>query len=281
MTSPLVQFGYRFSAPNGGAGHAQDWIFPPPEYVQGAGNANCRSRAGVILAGVGFSGGTTGGTANACWQGTDSFQYFVGTDATSFAGQHFAGVLPLHLRAGGDGKDYVDPTISDQLVYRYICRMTKGPGNNPLNTGTHDFGFQIHRNSGLSGGCFKNNLDGWFFQLKDDATVTVGVRGQNGVVAQDVNVGDTATTWHSYEWRFTNGTKQQFARVQAFIDGQPVALPALTAAYGPGTNNPLVQMVGGITAFRPYINCDSGVANSSILVAQLRMICATDLASAL
>jgi hypothetical protein len=166
---------------------------------------------------------------------------------------------------------------TDEIAYtRIIWLMAIGNAPGAVNT---DFGGYVVQAASatpdmrlMSGGIL-----GFGFQFPSLTSVQFVVRGPNGLVTLAMPSITDSTILHAYELRILPPTSTQFAQLQAFVDGAPLALPALSASWAVGTNLPPLAILGGKLGFAVGA-VNNSLAAANLLIQQLRVINAPTLA---
>jgi hypothetical protein len=160
---------------------------------------------------------------------------------------------------------------TDDLAFTRIIWVGMAMGNPVGGAATDVGGYVIQANSAtpdmrlMSGG-----IPGFGFQFPTQSTIQFVIRGPNGLVTLAIpQISDLLL--HTYELRILPSTRANYATLQAFVDGVPLALPALSSSWAPGTNLPPLLIVGGKLGFAPGLvnNC---LASANLLINQLRVI---------
>ena len=268
-TALAVALGNPFNAsPLPGAGRWRDYCFPEPAFL---GPTLNQQQAGIRPA-------SNGATA---------FPIFARTVYTADPGQPtgpvmFNGVNVMAVLSGaaagqGFACTCIQPRLTptpltvDDMAFNRIVFIGMGMGNPPGGAATDVGGYVVIPNSGtpdmrvMSGG-----ISGFGFQFPTQSTVQFVIRGPNGLVTLAIpQINDLLL--HTYEMRILPSTRTAYAQLQVFVDFVPLALPALSSSWAPGTNLPSIAITSNRMGFAPGLinNC---LASANLLINQLRVI---------
>jgi hypothetical protein len=248
-----------------GAGRFIDVGFPVP-YATVPNMLLSITRAGVVLNNTNTgAGGLT--TTVGCSDGVDCVQL-----CTSAVGDlnsvTFSGSLICHVRTTAGGF-LGGPGAGDETnVYRVVACLA-GVGIDPAAAG--DFGLEVLV---VAGGTFVlAGATGWAITLASNSVARFDVRGPNGLVSYNLTAAPFDTRkFHAYEIRLYSATFTAPGRVEAYVDGVRIPLPALTATWAAGTNNPPAVIAG----FVPAVVNRAGVASNKLQISSVRLIAGVD-----
>lgn len=230
------------SALSPGAGRMIDFLWPDP----GNATATMRTR---LMAASNATGQTqaNGAAISEIHDAIYEMDYVTLTTAAT-AGSEAAvafsgGVSVLHFNTKSNLG--VPAPCNDMLVTRLYANMFIPQGaSGPLNDGLHDFGFFLLKNGANLP--LSSNGQGFGFQIADAHTVQFISRDNTGVVTTPLTAAPfDCTVPHCYEMRITAATNSTDARLQALIDGAPVALPVSQSSWAAATRRLPPNVTGG------------------------------------
>lgn len=261
-TSLAVQFGGPYSATQlAGTGRFRDFSFPEPAYLQGslsqtvAGQrqAAVGATAAPLFAKSVYTADPGSPTGPVAFNGVSVMAILSG----AAAGQSFAcGCLCPRLNPSAI-------TVDEFAYTRIIWIMALG--NPPSGAATDVGGWVVPFASAtpdmrsVAGG-----ISGFGFQFQSMSQVQFFTRGPNGLVTTAIPA-MTDVNLHAYELRILPPTRTQYAQLQAFLDGAPIALPALSSSWAPGTNLMPLAISANRVGFAPGVINNCG-ASANLLV---------------
>jgi hypothetical protein len=264
-----------------GSGRTIDAVWPG--IYSGAPGTNVLLRSGTVQAITNAVTGT-GAIIGGAYQGV-SYAEVQNLAVADSAVVYFTNALCLHLRTTvGHGIGTAGETTNVYRVIFTLAHVNAGAPNfwTPIDDAAHDVGVSVARVVAGAGFVLRDGNDGWHLQIVNQNTVRLYVRGPNGLVSQVVTAAPfSVLLYHTYEMRFTSATTLAPATFALLIDGVNIPLPAATASWAAGTNNPASALTGGFVGFRPMLVARGGVAVITFQVASVRLIAAPTLADAL
>jgi hypothetical protein len=276
--APGVAYGFPFvPIVSPGNGRARDYSFPEPGFLV----PNLTQQVSGQRQGNGGEGGPTFArtvytadpgtpTGPVALNGVSMIAIVSGAaagQAYSFGGSLFPRLSPSLI------------TADDQAFTRVIWNMCAGNAPGAANT---DFGGYIVQPGSstpdmrlMSGGIL-----GFGFQISALGVggINLVIRGPNGLITLNLPTLDSSIL-HALEMLILPGTRTNYAQLQAFADGVPIVLPALSSSWAPGTNLPPLAIVGNRLGFSPGVinNCLAGANLLLNATAGLRVMTAPTL----